>query len=88
MERVCDFSRYSAVVQYDLEQYSEATLSFTKYLSCFILSSYLKGSYGMCVYVTVCIVSITHRCNKELLLLLLTAFDLLPKNFNVLMTLT
>lgn len=42
----------------------------------------------VCVFVTVCIVSITQHCNKELLLLLLTAFDLLPKNFNVLMTLT
>lgn len=39
MEPVCDFSRYSpVVVQYDMEQYSGAIPSFTKYLSCFILS--------------------------------------------------
>lgn len=80
MQPVCYFSRHSAaVMQYAWGQYSGATLSFTKHLSCLILNSCLKGNCSIFVYVTVWIVSTTQYCNKKLLLLL-TAFNLLPKN--------
>lgn len=88
MQPVCYFSRYfAAVLWYDLGQYSGATPSFTKHLSCLILT-YLKGNCGIFVYVTVWIVSTTQCCNKKLLLLL-SAFNLFPtKSYYFLMKLT